>query len=284
MRMTIARRLFGVALLAGALPAADTFFFVQLSDTQFGMYTKNNDFKQETANFEFAVANVNRLHPAFAIVCGDLVNRAGDKAQIDEYLRIAGKVDRSIPVYNVAGNHDVGNEPTPASLALYRERFGRDYYTFRAADFLGIVLNSSIIQHPENTAGEAEKQEQWLKAELEKARKEGVKRMAVFQHIPFFITKPEEPDQYFNIPLATRKRFLELFGAYGMNYIFAGHYHKNAYGESGGLKMITTGPVGMPLGADPSGIRIVMVSDAKIESTYYGLGNIPNQVDLAGLK
>ena len=29
-------------------------FFVQMSDPQFGMYTNNHDFAQETANFEFA--------------------------------------------------------------------------------------------------------------------------------------------------------------------------------------------------------------------------------------
>jgi hypothetical protein len=166
-------------------------------------------------------------------------------------------------------------------LARYRERFGNDYYTFRSADFLGIVLNSSLIQHPENAAEEARKQEQWLKSELEKARKDGARRMAVFQHIPFFLEKPGEPDQYFNIPLATRTRFLELLADYGVKYVFAGHYHRNAYGESPALKMVTTGPVGMPLGPDPSGIRIVAIGDSKIESRYYGLGNIPNQVDLA---
>ena len=44
---------------------------------------------------------------------------------------------------------------------------------------------------------------------------------------------------------------------------------------------ITTGPVGKPLGPDPSGIRVVMVRECTMESQYYGLGNIPNQVDLS---
>jgi hypothetical protein len=93
--MTMAQRVFATsrwavlaALLTASLPAADQ-FFVQLSDPQFGMYSKNRDFVQETANFEFVIANINRLHPAFVIVSGDLVNRAGDAAQIEEYLRVA---------------------------------------------------------------------------------------------------------------------------------------------------------------------------------------------------
>ena len=79
---------------------------------------------QETANFEFAIATANRLKPAFVIVTGDLVNKADEKGQADEYLRIAAKLDRSIPLYQLPGNHDVGNDPTPESIAAYTARFG----------------------------------------------------------------------------------------------------------------------------------------------------------------
>jgi hypothetical protein len=47
-------------------------FFVQMSDPQFGMYTDNQDFAQETVNFEFAIANIKGLRPAFVVVTGDL--------------------------------------------------------------------------------------------------------------------------------------------------------------------------------------------------------------------
>ncbi len=260
--------------------AAADFFFLQMSDPQFGMYAADRDFSQETANFEFAIANANRLKPAFVVVTGDLVNKAGDAAQTSEYLRIAAKLDRSIPIYNVAGNHDVGNEPTPQSLAAYRKRFGRDYYTFRHDDFLGIVLNSSLIQHPGLAPEEAAQQEAWLGSELVKMKAEGVRRVAVFQHIPFFLEKPGEPDQYFNLPGEARAKYLDAVQQYGIRYVFAGHYHRNAYVESGGLQIVTTGPVSKPLGVDPSGIRVVIVRESKIESQYYGLGNIPNQVEL----
>jgi hypothetical protein len=52
-------------------PAAPPFFFLQLSDPQFGMFTADKDFAQETANFEFAIATANRLKPAFVVVTGD---------------------------------------------------------------------------------------------------------------------------------------------------------------------------------------------------------------------
>src|SRR5258708_18165493 len=104
-RVTLTRILAALILGGQLLNAADL-FFVQMADPQFGMYSNNADFSQETANFEFAIANANRLRPNFVVVCGDLINQAGDAAQIAEYLRVASKLDHSIPLHNVAGDPD----------------------------------------------------------------------------------------------------------------------------------------------------------------------------------
>ena len=261
------------------IPAiAQDLFFLQMSDPQFGMYTEDRDFAQETANFEFAIVTANRLKPAFVVVCGDLINRPGDPAQTAEYLRIARKLDSSIPIHNVAGNHDVRNEPTAESLASYRKNFGSDYYTFRNGDFEGIVLNSSLIQHPDKAPEEAARQEQWAREELAKAVAARVRWVVVFQHIPWFLASADEEDQYFNIPRQARSRWLEMLRGSGVRYTFAGHYHRNAYATAGDFTMVTTGPVGKPIGPDPSGLRVVFVEGSTIRHEYYGLGNLPNQV------
>src|SRR6266849_11135042 len=98
-----------------ALPA-DPPFFLQMSDPQFGMYAENKDFRQETINFEFAISTANRLRPKFVVICGDLINEAGNAAQAAEFHRIAAKLDPAITLYSVADNHDVGNQPTPATI------------------------------------------------------------------------------------------------------------------------------------------------------------------------
>jgi 3',5'-cyclic AMP phosphodiesterase CpdA len=260
--------LFSLFALAATVPAADL-FFIQMSDPQFGMFSENRDFAQETINFDKAIAAANKQKPAFVVVCGDLVNQAGNAAQIAEYQRIAGKLDHSIPLHHVAGNHDIGNEPTPESLAAYRKKFGPDYYTFRHGDFVGIVLDSSLIQHPKGAPAEAEKQSKWLEAELKKI-KPGTPA-AIFQHIPWFLKNDDEPDDYFNIPLGPRATYLQLFERYHVEYCFAGHYHRNSAGESPNFHVTTTGPVGKPLGVDPSGIRVVKVHDGKMDSTYHPL-------------
>jgi 3',5'-cyclic AMP phosphodiesterase CpdA len=267
-----------VALLCWNAAAQNTapYFFIQLADPQFGMFTADKSFDQETLNYEFVVENINRLKPAFVVICGDLINKPGDAAQAAEYHRITKKISPSIPVYELPGNHDVGNDPTPELLAYYRKNFGKDYYSFRQRDLYGIVLNASVIQSPGKVQDEADKQEAWLKAELVTAKASGARHIVVFQHQSWFLEKGDEADQYFNIPKATRTRYLDLLKSAGVRYVFAGHYHRNAFGKDGTLEVITSGPVGMPLGMDMSGIRIVTVRPDRIDHQYYTLGNIPN--------
>jgi 3',5'-cyclic AMP phosphodiesterase CpdA len=276
----VPRRLALLLICIGSLfgqPADDNFLFIQMADPQFGMFTKDRDFVQETANYEFAIATANRLKPRFVIVCGDLVNKPGDRAQIEEYKRISQKLKPSIRLYHVAGNHDVGNEPTRESLAAYRERFGADYYSFREGSVYGIVLNSSLIHSPQHAPGELEKQDNWLQAELKKAKGSGAVHILVFQHHPFFLQRGDEPDQYFNIPLSRRKPLLEQFRDAGIRHLFAGHYHRNAHGEDGGLEMITTGPVGMPIEPARSGIRAVWIEGARLQHEYFEFGAVHNE-------
>lgn len=271
------RKLALFAAAATALFAADPVVFIQMSDTQFGMQTGNGDFSQETAGFEFAIATANRLKPAFVVVTGDLVNKAGDPEQTAEYLRICEQLHPSIKLYHVAGNHDVENEPTPESLAGYRRQFGADYYSFRHGDLGGIVLNSAVIQAPGKVRDDYEKQERWLKRELAALKAGGAKQVIVFQHHPYFTTRPDEKDEYHNIPLARRKAYLDLLREFGVRYVFAGHLHHNAYGKDGDLEMISSGPVGKPIGdGAKSGIRIVTVSDAGVRHEYYDLASLPN--------
>ena len=270
-----------IALAPAKLAAADEpFFFIQLSDPQLGMFTDNRDFAQDAANFEFAVAAVNRLRPAFVVITGDLVNKPGDAAQIAEYRRIVAKIARSIPVYNIAGNHDVENEPTPASLSSYTKIFGPDRYTFRHRGLVGIVLNSSVIHSPNKTMDQLAEQERWLRAELTKAKAENARHVVVFQHHPWFINSATEADQYFNIPIARRAAYMAMFREFGVRYLFCGHYHRNAQARDGEIENITSGPVGKPLGGAKSGIRVAVVHDDRIEHRYYELGDLPVSIEL----
>src|SRR5260370_12097526 len=270
--MMLLRGLLLTLSLAGAL-AAQT--FIQMSDPQVGMFTEDSDFADETANFEFAVAAANRLMPAFVVITGDLINKSGDAAQAAEYKRIASKLNPKIKLFSVAGNHDVGNEPTAESVAQYRERFGDDYYSFRIGDVTGLVLNSNLEKGAEKVPEEAARMEAWFRNELERVKLTGVKYIIVFQHISFFLKDPNEEDQYFNIPKVVRERYLRLLHEYGVQQVFAGHYHRNELGRDGDLEMVTTGPVGMPLDGAKSRLRVVTVKDGTVTHKFYDFGELP---------
>jgi 3',5'-cyclic AMP phosphodiesterase CpdA len=277
----IAVMLLASCVLAGAV---EPFFFIQLSDPQFGMFTGNKDFAQETANFEFAVATINRLRPQFVVITGDLVNKPGDAAQIAEFKRIAAKVDSAIPVYNVAGNHDVENVPTPDRITAYTNLFGPDHYAFSHGGLAGLVLNSSIIHSPQQTTNEYAAQEQWLRTELEHSRADGAQHIVIFQHHPWFLKTADEPDQYFNIPSERRASHLALFHEFGVKHLFSGHYHRNAVARDGDIEAVTTGPVGQPQGGDKSGLRVVIVRDGGLEHRYYHFGEMPTEIDVTPAK
>jgi serine/threonine-protein phosphatase CPPED1 len=256
------------------------YYFVMLADPQIGMYESNKGFSRETANYEFAVATVNRLKPAFVIVLGDLINKDGDAAQLHEFKRISKKISPSIPIHYVAGNHDVGHEPTPELLAAYRKKIGPDYYSFRAGPIYGIVLNSALIYEPKKVKDEYEKQNSWLKRELETAKASRAPQIIVFQHHPYFLKEADESPQYWTIPMERRRPLLELFHSYGVHYIFAGHIHNNSIGKDGDLEMVGTGPVGMPFGEDGSGIRLASATAAGVQHRYFYFGKMPDKLSL----
>ena len=250
-----------------------------MSDPQFGMFTANGEFSQETANFSRAIEAANRLRPAFVVVTGDLTNRQGDSAQIAEYRRIASKLDRSIPLYNVPGNHDVALPLSSQSVRSYRAIYGSDYYTFDQNGVRGVVINSSLFKEPNLAPDDAAAQERWLVKTIADARA-AKRRIIVFQHHSWFLVRADEPDQYFNLPVEKRREMLKLFTDAGVRYVFAGHYHRNALGHDGSLEMVTTGPVGKPLGTDPSGFRVVIVTRDSVIHRYYPLDSVPDRIQL----
>ncbi len=77
-----------------------------------------------------------------------------------------------------------------------------------------------------------------------------------------------------------RKVILNLLKEYEVSAVFAGHWHRNSLGRDGKLQMITTGPVGKPLGKDGSGFRIVKVFPDRVEHQYYPFGSLPSKVEL----
>ena len=265
-----------VSQSANTTQPAEPYFFVQLADPQFGLYTRNQDFTRETELYENAIAHVNRLRPAFVVVCGDLINQAGNAEQFDELMRITGKLDKNIPIYWLPGNHDVGDAPTPDSLEVYRNLFGKDYYAFELNGSSFIVINSGVILDPEAVPTEYDNQLTFITEQLQKARTQNAEHIIIFGHHPFYLA--EEKNPYWTIPSPRREEFWSLFTEYGVRAVFAGHYHRNNVLTVDNVEMVTSAAVGQPFGSDPSGLRIVKVYPDRLEQQYYTFDEVPQEI------
>jgi serine/threonine-protein phosphatase CPPED1 len=247
---------------------SDSFTVIQITDPQFGFFEDNRGFSKETELYQKAVNEVNALNPDFVIITGDLIHDTGNRSQIDEFKRITSLI--RCPVYYSPGNHDIGQNPAQSDIDAFIADYGHDRFSFTHKKSAFIGLNSCIIKAATPVLEQA--QFEWLEKELKKNRK--AKNILVFVHYPFFTTEPDEPEAYFNIPPETRKKYLELFKKYGVDAVYAGHLHNNAYGIYGKMEMITTSAVGKPLGQVPSGMMVINVFPRKVENIYYILEEI----------
>lgn len=257
-----------------AMTSTSSFFFVQVSDLQFGMFEPGAGTYWETPLVERMVARINALAPAFVICNGDVIDIPVSDTQLDEAQRRLGGIDPGIPVHMVPGNHDIGDAPNTAGLDWYRRRVGPDWYSFDHGGWHFVGINSCLVADSRHVRGQEEQQWSWLVDDLAAA---GATPILVFMHHPLFLETATEPDHYFNLGSGARARYVELFRGHGIGIILAGHLHRNNVASDAGMEVVTTGPVGMPLGDGVSGLRIVKVGPGTLEHRYFDLEDAAGQ-------
>lgn len=249
-------------------------FFIQLTDPQFGMFEKNEGFEKETLLYQKAVTEINILNPDFLVITGDFVNDQDSYAQISEFKRITAMIKPSIPVYYSPGNHDIGQLPDKESLKNYKRNYGSDHFSFKHKGSSIIGFNTGLIKAKSNKP--ELKQFRWLAEKLRESRK--AQHIILFTHYPFFNKTVDEPTAYSNIDRECREKYLRLFSDNRVSAVFSGHHHSNGLSKYGNVELVTTSALGKPLGKDPSGFRIIKVYRDKIEHEYFGLDELPDSV------
>lgn len=255
--------------------AADSapFFFLQLSDPQFGFIDNNKSISAETEAMNKAVTAINQLKPPFVVITGDFVNNSKSKEQIAAYKSMIAQIDSSVKVYMIPGNHDIG-KVSRASIDNYKKNYGETHFSFRYGDCAFIGIDSNIIKEEDKEREEV--QFKWLEQELQKTKDARFK--FVFTHCSVFLKRMDEPVNYSNFSLPMREKYVHLFQKYGVNAIFAGHLHNNAYGKVGNMEMITIGPVGKVLGTGYQGMNLVKVYPDRFISEFIALNQLPKEV------
>lgn len=263
------------------MPCTEPFTFVVGADTQFGILTKSKNWDVEKAYSEKAVTHINSMvpKPAFAIICGDLVDmepmmfegKFGTKqecldvqsSQYADFEQIWSHLDPEIPLLCLCGNHDVGNRPTVESIDRFKNRFGDDYLGFWCRGCYMISLNSNTYFDSTDTTDLHEQQKQFLQERLEYATAHNARRIFLFTHHPWFLFDDNEDataltglnlipgqdsggeefisDSYFPICKEERLPVMELCRKHNVTCCFAGHYHQNLVSRtSWGMQMIVT--------------------------------------------
>jgi len=231
--------------LAAIVAPKGVFRVVQLCDTQLGF----GGYEHDVRSFSRAVKQINALKPDFTVICGDLVNRADEKSFAD-FNRIKTGLDA--PCYCVPGNHDVGNTPTERSLQFYRETVGLDHFTVQHKGFSFLFVNTQLWKVA--VKGESDKHDAWFRAALKEAARKRLPSVIV-GHYPLFLKKPDEKEEYYNLPLAKRTELLQLFADNGVVAVLGGHTHRLIRNEYRGIQLLNGETTSRNFDKRPLGFR-----------------------------
>lgn len=227
--------------------AREEFVFVQICDTQLGM----GGYEHDVETFKLAVKHINMLRPDFVVICGDLIHATEDDQSFADFNVI--KAGFEMPCYCVAGNHDVGNSPTVRLLDRYRALVGKDYYAFDHKGCVFVVVNTQLWKA--TLEGESAKHDAWFEKTLQAASAKGAP-VFVLGHHPFYLAAPDEPEEYFNLPMTKRKELLALFEQHGVVAELSGHVHRNIVNTYRGIQFVSSATTSRNFDDAPMGFRV----------------------------
>ena len=253
------------------------FTFIQATDPQIG-WAQCGDMD---LMWGVAVNKVNIVEPALLVVTGDLINSQGSTSQAAYYNSYAAGLKPGISLYNLPGNHDIGDAPSASSYAFWNANLkspassdSNTWYSFTYGNNLFICLDSMVLKNSTGYPGKDTEQMNWLTTTLQGAS--GYDNIMVFMHISLCLSDVNEPNGTFNMPLAVRSQLLDLFHTYGVKAVFSGHAHYNSYVRDGDLEIVTTSSCNCSLGSPstPQGFRIVDVYPDHITHRYVSFPEI----------
>ena len=239
------------------------FTFVHCTDTQIGFGDKSEGFVHSDSLLTAAVDAINSLKPEFTVVTGDLVNDVDDPLQDELFRKGIARLD--IPYYLLPGNHDYRNDWTQKIKNDYVALRGYDRFSFTKNGCAFIGIDSNRIKAK---ATEAENEQwAWLERELKKAKK--AKYTFLFLHCPIFKKDIDEPEDYENFPMESRRKYIDLLKEYGVDAVLAGHTHKDYDTVFEGIRLVAANPVCNGIGHGQPGFNTVSLTKDGFEIEFH---------------
>jgi len=272
--------------------------FICMGDPQFGMGDQKREEEFSRLAVKFINQRKNRIK--FVIVCGDHTHNledfwskgdleGGRKKRLQElvaYKDVYSKLDKSIPLVCVCGNHDVGNKPTTETIQLYKNEFGDDYFSFWCGGVKFCVLNSQIIQGLEPSNPLSIAHEKWVDEQFEMKHENEPVHSVVMCHIPPFCWDAEEKDTNFNWPKGKREMWLDKMLKADVKKVYCSHYHRRAGGKYKGLEVVVSGAVGTHIRTKdvPAELRSSKLDAINFKLSYQGFGGTEVNEETSGLQ
>ncbi len=259
------------------------FSFVQVSDVHIGwLYAvRQTAFGtpecMDNTKLLGAVRQINTLQPDLAVFCGDMVCFAREQALIDRFRETVAEM--RCPVHYVCGNHDI--LMSEDEIGIYRRNFGMEYGSFEYNNSLFIILNTCSMEKYFIDRTIARRQYEWFGAVLQASESRSYDHIFVICHVPFLVYSPDEEDNSFSVLSEFRAPFLELIEKYGVEYVLAGHTHKEFDVTCRGTRHLTSTTLMWPSeGQEKAGFRVFKVYPDKIDNYWVTLKDEPEKIIL----
>lgn len=232
-------------------PQDDSLYFVQITDTHFGVLRHSNI-------AETIVDQINRL--PFAIKCvvhtGDIMaDNIDDQGAVDRSRRILQRL--KVPIHYLPGNHDIDPDNLEATHQAYLENFGG---LVTRTEYRGVVF-LLIYTEPLRTHIVLDDYQPLVQLEAHLKSSSG-KPVIVFHHAPS-IGSFYKNTRHRGWKKEIREEWVRLLNAYGVKAVIAGHFHRDEHHWLGRVPLYISSAMAPYWGRQPT-FRLYEYRNGKI--------------------
>jgi predicted phosphodiesterase len=197
------------------------------------------DSRYNDAAHQAVISQMTAYQPDFVLHTGDLVTQGNVMDQWDIFFVVVRSLAARVPFFPTIGNHDYWKGGTKIFKTLFMPPKNSPSPVL---DYFVDTGNARFVVLDNRRVGKAS-QKTWLEETLKDAR--DVKKLPhifVSIHQGIQSSGPHGPDDDLD-----KQGYLELFKAYGVAIVFAGHDHMYERGVRNGIRYIVTAGGGAPL-------------------------------------
>ncbi len=266
-------------LATGNVFAQDTLRFAWITDLHFGRTVNEGEALTPDIWLRQALQGIASSGSRFILLGGDIVEDCNNPSQ---YARFDSAMKTTLPWYPMPGNHDIGTAPSTIRMANIDAWIGRGYGRgVHNREFYGLAVDTLAAifvlnaQAPVSSdpAVRARADQQLAEMDSFFTAHASARQKFICSHGPLFVLDRNEPDAYFSIPNAYRKKILGIMDRHHVKNYLAGHFHMSAEIEGEGIKeFIQTALSFQRVAGSRRGYYVFTVTPGSVRRDFFPLG------------